>query len=68
MSYKINLQMQFLDQLQQEQKPITVIMANGYQMRGRIVAHDQYTILLDVDGQQQLVFNSAVSTVKEAQT
>lgn len=65
MGKSINLQEQFLDKLQQEQKPVTIVVVNGFQLRGRIVGHDQFTLLVDVDGQQQLVYKSAISTVKE---
>lgn len=65
MSNKINLQEQFLDHLHHGRKQVTVITTNGFQLKGRIAGHDQYTALLDVGGQQQLVFKSAVSTVKE---
>lgn len=65
MGKSINLQDAFLDKLQQKQGTVTVVVLNGYQQRGRIIGHDQYTILLDVDGQQQLVFKSGISTIKE---
>lgn len=60
-----NLQEQFLDKLQQGQKSVTVVVVNGFQLKGRITGHDQYTILLDVAGVAHLVFKSAVSTIKE---
>lgn len=65
MEKTINLQEQFLDHLLKGHRPVTVVVLNGYQQRGRIIGHDQYTILLDVDGQQQLVFKSGISTIKE---
>lgn len=65
MSDKTNLQEQFLDRLQQEQRPVTVIAVNGFQMKGRIIGHDQYSIKMDVDGKQQLVYKHAISTIKE---
>lgn len=66
MGKSINLQEQFLDKLQQGRTPVIVIIANGFQLKGRIEGHDQYTILLEAYGKQQLVFKSAISTVKEA--
>lgn len=59
-----NIQNEFLDNL--IANTVTLITINGYQLKGRIAGHDQYTILLEVDGQRQLVYKSAVSTVKEA--
>lgn len=65
MGKNINLQEQFLDRLQQEQKPVTVIVLTGFQMWGLITGHDQYSIQMDVDGQRQLVYKHAISTIKE---
>lgn len=61
-----DLQGQFLSRLQAERQNVILITINGFQARGQIAGHDQYTILIDVDGQQQLVYKSAVSTIKEA--
>lgn len=63
MSKNINLQEQFLDNLQQEQRPVTLITVNGFQLKGVIVDHDQDTILMDVDGKRPLVYKHAVSTI-----
>lgn len=65
MSKSINLQEQFLDRLKESQQRVTIITINGFQLKGTITGHDQFTLLVDVDGQQQLVFKSAVSTIKE---
>lgn len=66
MSKNTNLQGQFLDKLQQEKKPVTVIVLTGFQMRGVITGHDQYSIQMDVDGKRQLVYKHAISTIREA--
>lgn len=60
---KRNIQNDFLDRLKDEGRRVTIITVNGFQMKGLIISHDQYNILLDVDGRQQLVYKSAVSTV-----
>ena len=65
MGKTINLQEQFLDRLQQEQKPVTVIVLTGFQMRGIITGHGQFTIEMNVDGKRQLVYKHAISTIKE---
>ena len=65
MEKTINLQEQFLDRLQQERKPVTVIVLTGFQMRGIITGHDQFTIEMTVDGKRQLVYKHAISTIKE---
>ena len=64
MSDKINLQEDFLGQLRRGRHPVTIYTANGYQLKGRITAYDQFTILVEDERRKQnLVFKSAVSTI-----
>ncbi|WP_163653507.1 RNA chaperone Hfq [Listeria sp. PSOL-1] len=56
------LQDQYLNQLRKEKNPTTVFLTNGFQLRGRVVSFDSFTVLLDVEGKQQLVFKHAIST------
>lgn len=67
MSDKINLQEDFLGQLHRGRHPVTVFTANGFQLKGRITAYDQFTLLVeDAQGRQNLVYKSAVSTIVRA--
>lgn len=65
MGKSINLQEQFLDKLQQDHTTVAIVVVNGFQIRGVVAGFDKYTVLLEVNGQQQLVFKSAISTIKE---
>ncbi len=58
-----NLQDNFLNQIRKENLLATIFLVNGYQIKGSIRSFDNFTILLDVDGKQQLVYKHAVSTV-----
>lgn len=58
-----NLQDIFLNQLRKENIPATIFLVNGYQIKGTIRSFDSFTVLLDVDGKQQLVYKHAVSTI-----
>ncbi len=58
-----NLQDNFLNQIRKENLQATIFLVNGYQIKGTIRSFDNFTILLDVDGKQQLVYKHAVSTV-----
>lgn len=60
-----NLQEDFLKKLQQGRKPVTIITANGFQMKGNIIAYDQFTLLVEIAGRQNLVYKSAISTIVE---
>jgi host factor-I protein len=58
-----NLQDSFLNQLRKENMLTTIFLVNGYQIKGNIRSFDSFTVLLDVDGKQQLVYKHAVSTI-----
>lgn len=62
MNKTINIQDTFLNQLQKESIPVTVFLTNGFQIRGTIKAFDNFTIVIDSDGRQQMVYKHAIST------
>jgi len=59
----INLQDVFLNQVRKEHITITIYLINGFQLKGMVRGFDNYTIVLDNDGKQQLVYKHAVSTI-----
>ena len=58
-----NVQDAFLNQLRRERTNITVFLVNGFQMHGVIRAYDGFTVVLDSDGRQQLIYKHAISTI-----
>ncbi len=58
-----NLQDAFLNQLRKEKITATIFLVNGYQIKGSIRSFDNFTILLQVEEQQQMVYKHAVSTI-----
>ncbi|MDQ0253624.1 host factor-I protein [Evansella vedderi] len=58
----VNIQDQFLNQLRKENIPVTVFLLNGFQLRGYVKSFDNFTVILDTDGKQQLVYKHAIST------
>ncbi|GAA0339302.1 RNA chaperone Hfq [Bacillus carboniphilus] len=62
MKQPVNIQDQYLNQLRKEGIPVTVFLLNGFQIRGNIKGFDNFTVLFDCDGKQQLVFKHAIST------
>ncbi|WP_019534170.1 RNA chaperone Hfq [Paenibacillus ginsengihumi] len=62
MNKSINIQDTFLNQLRKESIPVTVYLTNGFQLRGVIRAFDNFTIIIDSDGRQQMVYKHAIST------
>lgn len=59
----LNLQDTFLNQLRKENMLTTIFLVNGYQIKGVIRSFDQFTVLIEVEGKQQLVYKHAISTV-----
>ena len=59
----VNLQDNFLNQARKDNMPMQIFLVNGYQIKGTVRSFDNFTILLDVDGRQQLVYKHAVSTI-----
>lgn len=62
MNKSINIQDTFLNQLRKDSIPVTVFLMNGFQIRGVIKAFDNYTIIIDSEGRQQMVYKHAIST------
>lgn len=59
----MKLQDTFLEQARDKRRLVTVVVTNGYQMHGVITGSDQYTIVLEGDGKQSLIYKSAISTI-----
>lgn len=62
MSQSVNIQDQYLNQLRKTRGSVTVFLTNGFQLRGTIKAFDNYTVLLDTEGKEQLIYKHAIST------
>jgi len=60
---QINLQDFFLNQVRKEGTPVTIYLVNGFQLKGNVRGFDNFTVILDVDGKQQMVYKHAISTV-----
>ena len=61
-----NYQDLFLNQARRDRTLLTVFHMNGFQMRGIITGFDQFVILLQSDGRQQMIYKHAVSTMTPA--
>jgi host factor-I protein len=63
MNKAINLQDVFLNQVRKERVPVTVYLINGFQFKGIVKGFDQYSLIVDSEGKQELIFKHAVSTI-----
>jgi host factor-I protein len=59
----INLQDVFLNQVRKEHIGVTIYLTNGFQLKGLVRGFDNFTVVLDTDGRQQLVYKHAISTI-----
>lgn len=59
----INLQDVYLNQVRKERIPTTIYLTNGFQLKGLVKGFDNFTVILETDGKQQLVYKHAISTV-----
>ena len=58
-----NLQDAFLNQVRRDRTNLTVFLMNGFQMHGIIRGYDGFTVVLDSNGRQQLIYKHAISTI-----
>ncbi|MDK2882464.1 MAG: host factor-I protein [Bacillota bacterium] len=58
-----NLQDIFLNQVRKENIPATVYLVNGFQIRGMVRGFDNFTVVLESDGKQMLIYKHAISTI-----
>lgn len=61
-----NLQDVFLNTVRKNKTPVTVFLVNGVKLQGIITWFDNFCVLLRRDGQSQLVYKHAISTVMPA--
>ena len=59
----LNLQDVFLNQARKERIPVTIFLVNGFQFRGMVKGFDNYTVILECDGKQELIYKHAISTI-----
>jgi len=58
-----NIQDTFLNTVRKDKTPITVYLVSGVKLTGKIRSFDKYSVLLENNSQEQLIFKHAISTV-----
>jgi host factor-I protein len=58
-----NLQDTFLNAVRKSKSSVTIFLVNGVKLQGNITWFDNFCVLLRRDGQAQLVYKHAISTV-----
>lgn len=65
---QLNLQDAFLNQVRKERVPVTIYLVNGFQLKGVIKGFDNFTVIIEQEGRQQMVYKHAISTVAPLRT
>nr|WP_302599834.1 RNA chaperone Hfq [uncultured Cellulosilyticum sp.] len=63
MSKTINLQDVLLNQLRKEKITTTLFLTNGFQLKGTIKGFDNFVVILESEGKQQMIYKHAISTL-----
>lgn len=58
-----NLQDIFLNYTRKNKTEITIFLVNGVPIKGRVLSFDNFTILIEVDKRQNLIYKHAISTM-----
>jgi host factor-I protein len=59
----IALQDYFLNQVRREKVQVTIHLINGYQIKGSVFGFDNFTVIMEVEGRQMVVYKHAISTI-----
>lgn len=62
-----NLQDTFLNHIRKQKTPVTIFLVNGIKLQGVVTWFDNFCVLLRRDGQSQLVYKHAISTIMPGQ-
>ncbi|MGA7697482.1 MAG: RNA chaperone Hfq [Candidatus Sulfotelmatobacter sp.] len=63
-----NIQDSFLNTARKERLSITIYLLSGVKLTGRIRSFDKYSVVLEANGQEQLIFKHAISTIVMGRT
>jgi host factor-I protein len=58
-----NIQDTFLNTVRKDKSSITIYLVSGVKLTGKIRSFDKYSVLLENNAQEQLIFKHAISTV-----
>ena len=63
MKAAVNLQDVFLNSVRKDHTTIVIYLINGFQIKGYVKGFDNYTVVVDSEGRQQLIYKHAISTI-----
>ena len=63
-----NIQDSFLNNARKDKIVLTIYLMSGVKLSGRIKSFDKYSLVLETNNQEQLIFKHAISTVVTLKT
>lgn len=63
MQKPINFQDSFLSAARREKAQVTLFLMNGFQLKGVVRGFDNFAVLVDSEGRQQMIYKHAISTI-----
>ena len=63
MERNTNVQDEYIEELKRKGATVTVFLTRGNRISGKVLDHDKYTILLEVEGEPNLIYKHAISTI-----
>ncbi len=63
-----NIQDSFLNNARKDKVVLTIYLMSGVKLSGRIKSFDKYSLVLETNNQEQLIFKHAISTVVTQKT
>ncbi len=64
----INIQDNFLNQARKENVMVVVHLVNGFQLKGMVRGFDNFTVIIESMGKQQMIYKHAISTITPTKT
>ena len=60
---KNNIQDFILNQARKEKQTITIYLSNGVPLKGKVISFDNYTIVIEHEGKQSMIYKHAITTI-----
>ncbi len=58
-----NIQDTLLNQIRRDRQTVTFFLMNGFQLKGVVKSFDNFVVILETDGRQQMIYKHAISTI-----
>ena len=60
---KNNIQDFLLNQARKDKQLITIYLSNGVPLKGKVLSFDNYTIIIENEGKQSMIYKHAITTI-----